>query len=195
MINFKWYNIVMNKWKGETNMKLRRELSGGRKLEHLSFDEIDKEASDSVSEGDRLGELASRFLADKNKLVEALKVVDDLEMEDEDKKQMRLDIVTAIEALQEQYDQEVTAEEERIHSNISEQIEQIDCYIEELHVQSDSLREITMDAASIDASAAADAADEKRNHLEKMKAIYTEKLSLQMAKAEIIRREIQSRRY
>ena len=71
---------------------------------------------------------------------------------------------------------------------------QMDQTIDELTEQVDVLRDVTMDAATTDASAAADAADAKKQEFEQMKEEYTEKLRLQMEQAEAQQRNIRNRR-
>ena len=64
---------------------------------------------------------------------------------------------------------------------------------EELEEQADSLRNIQLDAASTDASAAATAAEVKKQQFEAIKDEYTEKLKQKMEQAEMHRRDIRSR--
>ena len=65
---------------------------------------------------------------------------------------------------------------------------------DEMEKQADSLREVHMEAASVDTSAAADAADEKKEEFENMKREYAEKLKLQMEQAQMQQRNIRNRR-
>ena len=66
--------------------------------------------------------------------------------------------------------------------------------IDEFTKQTDSLRGVKMEAASIDANSAADAGDTKKQEFEQMKAEYVEKLRLQMQQADIQQRNIRARR-
>lgn len=183
--------------KGDSNMAMRRVRSKGMNLGRhgeIGYTEINAEAGERVAEGDRLHELGVKFESDKTKLEDEIEKVNASSISEKDKRNMIAQLNAAIERLQEQYDRDVAEEEERVQEEIQEQIEQMDEASKELEQQADSLRSVTMDAASTDASAAADATDAKRQEFEQMKAEYTEKLQLQMEQAEIQRRSIRARR-
>lgn len=178
-------------------MAMRRVLSKGMNLGRhgeVGYDELHKETGEKVAEGDRLHELGAKFEADKTKLEDAIERAQAANIKPKDKARMIAELNAAIDALQAQYDDDVAAEEARVQEEIEGQIEQMGQTIDELAEQADSLREITMDAASTDASAAADAADAKKQEFEQMKGEYTEKLRLQMEQAEMQRRNIRARR-
>ena len=65
---------------------------------------------------------------------------------------------------------------------------------DEFEKQADSLKNVQMDVASKDTSAAAEAAEAKKKEFETMKSNYVEKLKLQMEQAETQRRNIRNRR-
>lgn len=155
---------------------------------------LKKESGDQVQEGDRLHELGAKFEADKGKLEEQIDKVKSSKISKADKQRLVTQLEAAITMLQEQYDREVTEEEERQQQELMEQIESMQEAADELDHEAADLRAIKMDAAATDAAAAADAADEQKRAFEEMKKEYTEKLNLQMQQAEIQRRNIRNRR-
>jgi cytochrome c556 len=165
----------------------------GRHVE-LGYSELDQETGEQVSEGDRLHELGTKFEADKTKLEDAMERVQTSNIKPEDKARMIAELNAAIDALQTQYAEDVAAEQARIQAEIEGQLEQMEQSIQELAEQADSLRGVSMDAAATDASAAADAADTKKQEFEQMKEEYTAKLQLQMEQAEMQQRNIRNRR-
>ena len=96
--------------------------------------------------------------------------------------------------LQEQYDKEVAEEEAKIKEELEDQIESMQEAADEFEKQADSLKNVQMDVASKDTSAAAEAAEDKKKEFETMKSNYVEKLKLQMEQAETQRRNIRNRR-
>lgn len=172
---------------------LSKGMNLGRHVE-VGYSELRKETGEQVAEGDRLHELGAKFEADKTKLEDAIDRVQAANIKPEDKARMIRELNSAIDALQAQYEDDVAEEEARVQEEIEGQIEQMDAAIEELSEQADSLRDVTMEAASTDATAAADAADSKKQEFEQMKHEYVEKLRLQMEQAEIQQRNIRSRR-
>ena len=96
--------------------------------------------------------------------------------------------------LQEQYDKEVAEEEAKIKEELEDQIESMQEAADEFEKQADSLKNVQMDVASKDPSAAAEAAEAKKKEFETMKSNYVEKLKLQMEQAETQRRNIRNRR-
>lgn len=178
-------------------MAMRKVLSKGMNLGRhgeVGYTEIDKEAGEQVSEGDKLHELGTKFESDKGKLEDEIEKVQAANISNKDKQKMIAQLNTAIEKLQEQYEEDVSREEERVQEDLCQQIEQMNAAVDELEEQADSLRSVTMDAASTDASAAADAAEEKKREFEQMRDSYVEKLQLQMEQAEIQKRNIRVRR-
>ena len=191
------YNHTSNSKQGGKIMAMRRVLSKGMNLgrhEVVGYDELNKETGERVSEGNRLHELGTKFEADKKKLEDAIEHVQAANIKSEDKARMITELNAAIDALQEQYNDTVTAEENRVQEEIEVRIEQMDQTIDELSEQEAYLREVTMDVASTDTSVAAEAADAKKQEFEQMKEEYAEKLRLQMEQAEIQRKTIRDRR-
>lgn len=191
------YNHTISREQGGKNMAMRRVLSKGMNLGRhgeVGYDELHKETGEQVSEGDRLHELGAKFEEDKTKLEDAIERVQASSIKPEDKAKMIAELNAAIDALQAQYEDDVVAEEAKVQEEIEGQLDQMDQIIDELTDQADSLRDVTMDVASTDASAAADAADAKKQEFEQMKEEYTEKLRLQMKQAEMQQRNIRNRR-
>lgn len=178
-------------------MGRRRVLSRGMDLGRhgeIDYTELDKETSEKVSEGDRLQKLGEKFESDKNKLEEEIDKVMAAKISRKDKAALLQELKAAIEKLQEQYDEDVAAEQARVQEEIQARTERMEEAVDELEQQADSLRGVNMDAAATDASSAADAAEAKKQEFEKMKSMYDEKLRMQMEQAEIQRNNIQSRR-
>ena len=85
-------------------------------------------------------------------------------------------------------------EEAKIKEELEDQIESMQEAADEFEKQADSLKNVQMDVASKDTSAAAEAAEAKKKEFETMKSNYVEKLKLQMEQAETQRRNIRNRR-
>ena len=82
----------------------------------------------------------------------------------------------------------------RSRKELEDQIESMQEAADEFEKQADSLKNVQMDVASKDTSAAAEAAEAKKKEFETMKSNYVEKLKLQMEQAETQRRNIRNRR-
>lgn len=188
-------DIVINGKKittgGINTMKFGRQL-----IRHENFDGsiLSKEASDQVNEGAKLHELGSKFESDKLKLEEEIDKVRNSKLSDDDKKRLVTQLNVAIEVLQEQYDQDVAEEEQRVREKLIERIDSMQEAADELDHQASDLRSIKMEAASTDASAAADVADAQKQMFEQMKAEYIHKLNLQIEQATIQQQNIRNRR-
>lgn len=164
----------------------------GRRGE-IGYTEIDNKMREKIAESRRLHELGVKFESDKIKLENEIEKVQASYISNEDKALIIEHLDAAIERLQEQYEKDVFAEQVRILEEMKQQIEQqIDMNIDELNSQVDSLSRVTMEVASVDASAGADAAEAKKQMFEQMKNEYVEKLCLQMEQAERQRKDIQT---
>ena len=178
-------------------MAMRKVLSKGMNLgrhTEVGFDELNKETGEQLEERDRLHKIGAKFETDKAKLEDSIERVQAANIKSEDKAKMLAELNAAIDALQAQYEDDVTAEEAKVQKEIEGQLEQMDQTIDELTEQADSLRDVTMDASPIDTSAAAEAADAKKRDFEQMKEEYVEKLRLQIEQAEMQQRNIRNRR-
>lgn len=172
-------------------MRLGRSLGLSRGLDSRAMDE---QAEDSVLEGTRLHELGEKFVSDKEKIEAEIEKVENSGISEQDKKKLIDQLENALSCLQDQYDLEVTEERERLKQELEYQILDMQDAADEMEKQADSLRDVHMEAASVDTSAAADAADEKKEEFENMKREYAEKLKLQMEQAEMQQRNIRNRR-
>lgn len=198
IISIKQLYELKKNMKGSSNMAKRKILTRGKNIERyhgeLGFEEIDKITCELVDEGDRLGELAGQFAADKSKLEDEIQKVEEANISDKDKAELIELLKTLIDELQDQYTQEIYEEEKRVQEEIEEQIEGMDTSIDKFQEQADSLRNVTMDVAGIDVSSAIAVADKKKNEFEQMRKEYIEKLDLQMKQAEMMKKQILSRR-
>ena len=191
------YHHTTGRNRGGGSMAMRRVFGKGMNLGkyvEASYDELHKETGEQVSEGNRLHEIGIKFEKDKIKLENAIERVQASSIKAEDKAKMIAELDAAIDALQAQYEDDVVAEEAKVQEEIEERLSQMDQTIYELTEQGDALRDVTMAVATTDASAAADAADAKKQEFEIMKEKYIEKLRLQMERAEIQHRNIRNRR-
>ncbi len=155
---------------------------------------LDGEAGDKIREGSDWIELGKKFEADKKTLEDEMDKVNHANISEEDKQSLRDELNRALELLQEQYETDVAQKLQRNHEGVQDNIEAMQEQVDEFECQHDSMRNVSMDAASTDASAAADAAEAKKRAFEEMRDEYTEKLRLQMEQAEIQRRNIRTKR-
>lgn len=184
-------NITATITGGTTTMKHGRQLSRNRSLDGTI---LQKESHDQVQEGTKLHELGVKFESDKAKLEDEIEKVQNSKISDADKRKLIAQLNAAIVVLQEQYDRDVTAEEQRVQQELLVQIDSMQEAADELERQADNLRSVEMEASSTDASAAADAAEVQKRAFEQMKAEYVEKLNLQIEQAAIQQRKIRNRR-
>lgn len=178
-------------------MAKRRVLSRGMDLgrhEEIGTRSIDADTDAKIEGLGKLKELGEKFVSDKNKIEAEIDKIMNAKIKAEDKVALLKELREAVEKLQEQYDREVETEQERLQEEIQENIEGMNSAAEELQEKEDSLRNITMDAGTVDTSAAADETKKKREEFEKLRDDYTEKLESQMEQAERIQREMRNRR-
>jgi uncharacterized protein YukE len=169
--------------------------SKGVNLERqLDSAKIKSESDDLIEEGTALQELAERFNADKNKLEDEIEKVEKSPLSAEDKKRILEELKKAVQDLQAQYDREVAEKQKQVYEALEEEIQLMDDLTEELDKQATSLRDVNPEAASTDASAAADIADDQKKENEEMKEEYLGKLKLQKDQAEMMARQIRTRR-
>lgn len=171
-------------------------LHGRQRGKNRSLDGtiIRNESDNKLQEGTKLHELGKRFEADKAKLEKEITKVQNAKISEADKKNLIAELEGGIALLQEQYDKEVAEEEAKIQEELEGQIESMQEAADEFEKQADSLKNVQMDVASKDTSAAAEAAESKKKEFETMKSNYVEKLKLQMEQAETQRRNIRNRR-
>lgn len=172
-------------------MRHGRQLSRNKSLDGTI---LRKESGDQVQEGDKLHELGTKFESDKGKLEAEIEKVQNSKISDADKRKLIAQLDNAIVALQEQYERDVTEEEQRIQEELMGQIESMQEAADELEHQATDLRAVKMEAAATDAAAAADAAEDQKRAFEEMKKEYVDKLNLQMEQAAIQQRNIRNRR-
>lgn len=160
----------------------------------IDYKEVDNETGKEVEEGNRLHELAVKFDSDKIQLEDKIDEVKASDISEDDKKHIIAELEYSIDKLQEQYDDDVAAEEQRVQDNIQEQIETMDEAVNELDKQADSLKKVTMDAAATDARAAAEEAEKKKYEFTKMRKSYADELQKQIEQAQTMRANIRTRR-
>lgn len=174
-----------------SGIKHGRELSRNKGLDGTI---IQKEYDNHLKDLDAIHKLGEKFNSDKQKLEAEIEKVEQSNIKPSDKSQLILILNAAIEELKTQYDREVSAEEEKLKKSMLEQTENMQNAADELNKQAASLRSVRMDAASTDASVAADAADSKKQAIEQMKTEYLEQLNLRIQAAKIQQRNILNRR-
>ena len=99
-----------------------------------------------------------------------------------------------IEKLKEQYDQDVTELENELQKEMMELMEEAESNASELGKQADDLRSIKMEAASTDASAAADVAAAEQQNFEQLHQDMTRELNLRMQQMQDQQRRIRASR-
>ncbi len=155
---------------------------------------LQKESSDRIYEGKKLHELGTKFETDKTKLETEIVKVQNSKISAKDKRKLITELEKAVTLLQEQYERDVTEEEQKVQKELNSHLESMQEAADELEQQSESLRNIEMEAASADTLAAAAEADAQKQLFENMKSEYTNKLRLQIEQAENQKRKILSRR-
>ena len=158
------------------------------------YDAFYETAEEQLERRERLNRLGEKFVSDKKKLEDALERVQLSGISAEDKKTMIEELNAAIDALEAQYKREVENEEAEVREETESLLEQIDQTIVDLAKQADSLRGVTMEVTSVDATSAADAGDTKKQELEQMLREYEARFSLQEEQAEAHQKSIHKRR-
>ena len=176
---------------GEYIMKHGMKLTRNKSLDGTI---LQKESGDLVDEGTKLHELGEKFESDKAKLENEIEKVQNSKISEVDKKKLINELNVAIELLKEQYDTEVSEEEDRVQEELTEQTEAMQEAADELERHATDFRSVQMEAGKTDASAAADAADAEKEKFNQMKAEYLQKQKLLMEQAAIQRRNMQKRR-
>ena len=146
-------NRQQKKWKEGKIMAKRRVLSRGMDLgrhEEIGTRSIDADTGAKIEELGKLKELGEKLVSDKNKIEAEIDKIMNSKIKAEDKVALLRELREAVEKLQEQYDREVEEERERIQEETQENIEVINSAVEELQEKEDSLRNITMDAGTVD---------------------------------------------
>lgn len=157
-------------------------------------DQIQENVEGLLDEHTELEKLGEKFISDKNAIEAEIEKVRRAKISDADKKKLIEDLEALIAAIQEQYEQDVAAEQAKLQEEIGEQTEIMQEVANELDEQSSSFRGVKMDAASTDASAAADTADERKREFEKMKSDSVAKLNAKIWAANIHKQEMFRRR-
>lgn len=159
-----------------------------------SLTTLKRELVESFDIGEKKLDFGKKFELDKAKLEDAIARVEASSISDEDKENMLQELSNAVLALEEQYDRDVFEEMLDTKKIINSGIQQMDASINELNEQQDSLKDITMEAAAVDAKAASDEAEKKKREFEEAKNEAVEKLRLQMEQAEMQQRNIRMNR-
>lgn len=153
---------------------------------------ISSKGTENMNESNRLKELGDKFDSDKQQLEAALERIDNANIPESEKSKLRNEVNIAVEKLKEQYDQDVTDLENELQQEMTELAEEADANAKELQQQADDLRGIKMDAASTDASAAADAAATEQQEYEQVHQDMTRDLQLRIQQMQDQRRRIQT---
>ncbi|WP_443626986.1 hypothetical protein, partial [Catenibacterium sp.] len=159
-----------------------------------SLTTLKRELDEGFDMGEKKLDFGKKFELDKAKLEDAIAHVEASSISDEDKESMLQELSNALLALEEQYDRDVFEEMMNTKKTINSGIQQMDADINELTEQQDSLKDIKMEAASVDAKAASDEAEKKKREFEEAKNEAVEKLKLQMEQAEMQQRNIRMNR-
>ena len=95
-----------------------------------------------------------------------------------------------MEKLQEDYDKNVTENQEKVQEELNGLIETMQEAEKALDAQIDSLQNVQMDVAATDTSAAAEAAEAEKRKFREMHAKNVEELNLRIEQQQMQRREI-----
>ena len=139
-------------------------LHGRQRGKNRSLDGtiIRNESDNKLQEGTKLHELGKRFEADKAKTWERDNKSSECKNFRSRQKKLIAELEGGIALLQEQYDKEVAEEEAKIKEELEDQIESMQEAADEFEKQADSLKNVQMDVASKDTSAAAEAAEDQK---------------------------------
>lgn len=143
---------------------------------------------------DDLDELGKQFLRDKAKLEEQFEIISNSDLAPQHKKGQLEALRVEVLQLQEDYQKMVVDKQNKLQEEHMEEIWQLQETADELGQQEERLRNIHLEVATTDTTAAANAAGEQKRMFEQTKAEYVEKLNLQIEQAEIQRREIRRNR-
>lgn len=156
------------------SMARKRVLSRGMNIErsHGSIDSrmIDASRKEIVESDKRLHELGEKFERDKEKLEAQIDKIMNSKISQGDKRSLLQELRKGVEQLQEQYDNEVAQEKEKLQENLKETIGEIEEGIGELEAEEDDMRNIETEASDTDASAGAEAAAMTRQKFENLKS-------------------------
>lgn len=164
--------------KKQKSLILAHESSGWRN-NSLDKDILRGAADCKVTEGFALDELGRKFVSDVDTLEAEIEKVRKSRISDEDKKYLIETLQNVFDLVQAEYEELVSAEEERVQQELEQQIELMQIVINEFDEQLDSLRKVTMEAASTDVSYAIKEAELGKQEFEKMQQEYAEQLSQQ----------------
>lgn len=164
------------------------------RLSELGNDELRKDAEEHIEAFNNIKLLGEKFESDKRKLEDAIDRVEASRVP-EDAKQIMIDeLNAAIDALEEQYREEVEEEEARVQESLETLLEHMGQTADEVTKEADSLRGVTTEAASIDATSAADLGETQKQELEQMLNEFHNQLRQEIEDAEIQKKNIHTRR-
>lgn len=170
---------------------MRRGYGRKRGLEGTYFTELNEKSQDLISQGQQLQETGEKFNSDKDQLEAQLEKITESKTADD---QVKAYLEEAITSVQEQYQKEVVDEQTRVQEALQETTKEMNEASDELEEQSKNLQDLKMDAASTDASKAAAEADAKKQSFERTRTEFLEKLNTQIDQANMIQREMRTRR-
>lgn len=140
---------------------------------------LQNENNDIHSEIKEKNELGEKFEADKATLEAQIDAVEASDLAPREKKAQLMKLREAVEKLKKEYEEQVTEKVEELKEEAESVMEEMQEAADKLKKQEDSLRNIKLEAGSMDGSAA-DAAAEKREKFEQMKEEATRELELKM---------------
>ena len=162
-----------------------------RNISKIEGTQLGKEADGKVKEGERLDELGRDYLRDKEKFERQYEnIANDPTLDRTHKKEQLQALRRAVEKLQEDYDKNVTENQEKVQEELNGLIETMQEAEKALDAQIDSLQNVQMDVAATDTSAAAEAAEAEKRKFREMHAKNVEELNLRIEQQQMQRREI-----
>lgn len=160
----------------------------------IDYDVLHEDMDRHFDAGEELKGIGEKFVSDKEKLEDAIDRIQNSKLSLGEKAEMLAELNNTIEALKKQFDKDVAAVQAKVHGEIDELIDEVEQGVTELSEQANSLKEVSLDAASTDTSAAADAADKRKQEFEALQRESVQKLQLQMDSAARQQREMFRRR-
>ncbi len=169
---------------------------GRQRGRNRSFDGtiLKNESNDIQFEIQEKHELGEKFETDKITLEEQIDAIAASNLAPEEKRAQLEKLREALENLKKEYEEQVTEKVEELEEESKEVMEEMQEAADELKEQEDSLRSIKLKAGSMDGSAAADAAAEKREKFEQMKEEATRELELKMQRLQEQQRNMRAQK-
>lgn len=130
----------------------------------------DDDLGGKIKESQEIQKLGTKFENDKRTLEARLERVKKINLDRSEKSALIAEIQSKIDELQQQYEQDVIAEQERIESELNEVTDQMDEAMAELDEETSAFRSMRMEAATdVTLDSVSDATAEERRRMQELK--------------------------